>query len=98
MNNREQTTEPDLDQLNVDGEPAIFVLETVYKGKRRTVADGVAFPHPNEQVVVNWRGSSSIELIDSVESLYEKYGDSPRVMWKHNEDILTEIEPESVVK
>jgi hypothetical protein len=97
MNDRERRTEPDEEQLDVDGEPAIFILETVYKGSRRTIADGVAFPHPNERVIINWRGSDSIELIDTVEALYEKYGDSPRVMWKHNEELFTEVEPEKVV-
>lgn len=93
MHNRERVSEPDEDILNRDITPALFVLETVYRGARRVVADGVAFPPPNENVVVCWR-NGSIELIDTVDAMYEKFGRQPRVMWWHDEDTLAEVEPQ----
>jgi hypothetical protein len=97
MHNREQTVEADVSLLEQEIEPATFVLETVYKGERRIIADGVAFPPPNEMVVVSWRASGSTELIPSVESLYERFGDAPRVMWHHSSGILTESEPQAFI-
>ena len=80
--------------------PALFVLETVHHGKRRVVAEGVAFTDP-EQVVINWRGSSSVELVDTVDELYRKFGNQPRVMWRHEreteETIFTEAEPDELL-
>lgn len=79
-------------------EPATFVLETIYKGEPRVVADGVAFPHPHERVVVNWRTTKSVEVLDDVGALYDKFGHDPRVMWWHNREILTEAEPTAVLR
>lgn len=96
-NDREGVPELDPDRLNQDVEPAQFVLQTVYKGRRRTVADGVVFPPPNEQVVVNWRSSTSTELLDTIEDLYERFGQTPQVMWRHSDGILTEAEPQELI-
>ncbi len=97
MHNRERTVEADVALLERDIEPATFVLETVYRGERRSIADGVAFPPPNERVVLCWRAAGSVEVIESVEKLYEKFGDSPRVMWRHSSGILSEAEPQSFI-
>lgn len=97
MHDRErQREEPDISNVPAN-QPALFVLETVYKGERQVVAQGVAFTDP-EQVVINWRGNSSVELIDSVDDLYKKFGTQPRVMWVHRDtDMLTEAEPDELV-
>lgn len=96
MHDREgDPTEPDISR-EPETEPANFVLETVYKGERHVVAQGTAFTDP-EQVVINWRGNSSVELIDSVDELYDKFGSSPRVMWLHEDGRLTEVEPDELV-
>lgn len=97
MHDRETVPELDPSELEQDVEPSIFVLQTVYRGERQIVADGVAFPPPNERVVVNWRGSDSTELMDSVEALYERFGQSPQVMWRHSSGILTEAEPQELI-
>lgn len=97
MHNREADEQPDVSREPVDV-PALFTLEAVYKGQRRVVAEGTAFLDP-EQVVLNWRSSSAVEVIDSVDELYEKVGGHPRIMWRHDdEDILTEVEPDRVVE
>lgn len=97
MHDRERDrTRPDISNVP-EYEPALFVLETTYRGERHIVAQGVAFTDP-EQVVINWRGNSSIELIDSVDALYEKFGSQPRVMWVHRDaDVLTEAEPDELI-
>ncbi len=97
MHDRERTVEADVSLLEADVEPATFILETVYKGKRRAIADGIAFAPPNENVVVCWRSSGSVEIIPSVESMYERFGDQPRVMWRHSSGILTEAEPQAFI-
>lgn len=96
-NNRESVPQLESSALTVEVEPAQFVLQTVYKGSRETVADGVCFPPPNEQVVVNWRGSGSVELLNSIEDLYDRFGQSPQVMWRHSDGILTEAEPQDLI-
>lgn len=97
MHDRERDrSAPDI-SADPETEPALFVLETMYRGDRHTVAQGVAFTDP-EQVVINWRGNSSVELVDSVDELYEKFGSQPRVMWLHETGVLTEAEPDRVVK
>lgn len=85
---------PDLDSGDA---PAVFVLQTVYKGTRHTVADGVFFPPPAEQVVVNWYNTDSVELIGSVEALYERFGPAPNVLWRRSGEVLSEAEPAGVV-
>lgn len=97
MHSRESTDEPDVSREPASV-PALFTLETVYKGQRRVIAEGTAFLDP-EQVVINWRSSSSVEVIDSVDELYEKIGDHPRIMWRHDdEELVTESEPERVLQ
>ena len=97
MHDRErQRQEPDITNIP-ENQPALFILETVYKGERQVVAQGVAFTDP-EQVVINWRGNSSVELIDTVDDLYSKFGTQPRVMWVHRDtDMLTEAEPDELI-
>lgn len=97
MHDREtKRTEPDISNAPTE-QPALFVLETTYKGERHVVAQGVAFTDP-EQVVINWRGNSSVELIDSVDALYQKFGTQPRVMWVHRDaDVVTEAEPDELI-
>lgn len=97
MHDRETSrTEPDITN-EPQNPPAIFVMETTYRGERHVVAQGVAFTDP-EQVVINWRGNSSVELIASVDALYRKFGQHPRIMWVHREmDMLTEAEPDELV-
>ena len=96
MHDRErERSEPDISR-EPDTEPALFVLETIYRGETHIVAQGVAFTDP-EQVVINWRGNSSTELIDTVDELYDKFGSSPRVMWLHDSGQLTEVEPDELV-
>ena len=97
MHNRERVPQLDPAALEQDVEPSLFVLQTVYKGERRTVADGVAFPPPNERVVINWRGDKSTVLMDDLESLYERFGTSPQVMWRHESGLLTEAEPQDLI-
>lgn len=102
MHDREQDGAVNLADVQTESDPAVFVLETVYHGSYHVVADGVAFPPPHEQVVVNWRTNGSVELLADVEALYEQFGQMPRVMWRHSErpgeQILTEAEPASVVR
>ena len=97
MHDREQKrVRPDISNVP-EHKPALFILETTYKGKRHVIAQGVAFTDP-EQVVINWRGNSSVELIDSVDDLYKKFGTQPRVMWVHRDtDMLTEAEPDELL-
>jgi hypothetical protein len=97
MHDREREREhPDITK-EPESKPANFVLETIYKGERHVVAQGTAFTDP-EQVVINWRGNSSVELIDSVDDLYAKFGNSPRVMWLHESGQLTEAEPDYLLE
>lgn len=97
MHDREAVPELDPAALEQDVEPSLFVLQTVYKGERRTVADGVAFPPPNEKVVINWRGEETMTCIGSLETLYKRFGQSPQVMWRHSSGILTEAEPQELI-
>lgn len=97
MHNRESVPQLDPSELEQDVEPSLFVLQTVYRGERRTVADGVAFPPPNERIVINWRGDGTIEFMDSLDKLYERFGQAPQVMWRHSQDILTEAEPQDLI-
>lgn len=96
MHDRESVPELDPSALDQSVEPSLFVLQTVYKGEMRAVADGVAFPPPNERVVINWR-DGGVELLDDLESLYERFGQSPQVMWRHSAGILTEAEPQDLI-
>lgn len=68
-----------------------FVLESAYGGEHHVVADGAAFP--TGRIVVEWRDESGTELIDTLESLYEKYGRDPRVMWLQEDGGYSEAEP-----
>lgn len=72
-----------------------FILEARYQGEPRVVADGVAFP--SGQIAVDWRNESGTELIPNLESLYDKYGQSPRVLWEHADGTFSESEPAALI-
>jgi hypothetical protein len=96
MHDREQQSDgPDIPD-EPDVPPQRFVLETTYKGEKRIVAQGVAFTDPS-QVVINWRSGSSVELVDTVAELYEKFGNQPRVLWHTDNGMLTEAEPDELL-
>lgn len=95
MHDREQLVSrpPELESIP-EHHPALFYLEATHHGERMVVAQGVVFPESGS-VVIDWRGSSSIEYLTSANELYEKVGSYPRVLWWNREtDQLTEAEPD----
>lgn len=75
--------------------PGLFVLQAEVNGDTQTVAHGVSFPEPSHRVVINWGTAESLEVLDSVDSLYEKFGDEPAIRW-YDDDALTDTPTETL--